>query len=133
MPVAGAETAYGRAAFEALIDEGSLDVVMPDVKHCGGPNEATEIGRAIETERERSVSMHCPSGPVSLLASGHATAAFGPRLPLEHAVYEVEWRAGVLDPPERVADGALALPEGPGLGAGLNERLIEERGRRWTA
>jgi len=77
--------------------------------------------------------MHCPSGPVSLLASAHATAAFGPRLPLEHAVYEVDWRAEVLEPAERVAGGALILPDGPGLGARLNKRLVEERGRRWTA
>ncbi len=133
LPMAGAETAYGREIFEALIDDGALDIVMPDVKHCGGPGEAAAIGRALEDGRGGSVSMHCPSGPVSLLASAHATAAFGPRLPLEHAVYEVDWRAEVLEPAERVAGGALILPDGPGLGARLNERLIEERGRRWTA
>jgi len=132
IPMAGAENTYGLAAFEAFVADGVLDIVMPDVKHCGGPGEAAGIGRALETKRRGSVSMHCPSGPVSLLASAHATAAFGPGLPLEHAVYEVEWRAEVLDPAERVEDGTLILPDGPGLGARLNERLIARRGRKWT-
>jgi len=133
IPVAGAETAYGLAAFEAFVGEGVLDIVMPDVKHCGGPGEAAAIGRVLEARCRGSVSMHCPSGPVSLLASAHATAAFGPRLPLEHAVYEVEWRAEVLEPAERVENGALVLPDGAGLGARLNERLVAQRGRKWTA
>ena len=132
IPVAGAETAYGLAAFRAFVSEGVLDVVMPDVRHCGGPREAAHIGRTLEPLRRGTVSMHCPSGPVSLLASAHATVAFGPSLPLEHAVYEAEWRAEVLEPGERVEDGALVLPDGPGLGARLNERLIAQRGRTWT-
>ena len=132
IPVAGAETAYGLRAFEAFVADGVLDVVMPDVKHCGGPGEAAAIGRSVESRHRGSVSMHCPSGPMSLLASAHATAAFGPNLPLEHAVYEVSWRADVLEPAERVEGGALVLPDGPGLGARLNERLVAKRGRKWT-
>ena len=132
IPVAGAETAYGLGAFEAFVADRVLDVVMPDVKHCGGPGEAAAIGRSVESRHSGSVSMHCPSGPVSLLASAHATAAFGPNLPLEHAVYEVSWRADVLEPAERVEGGALVLPDGPGLGARLNEGIVEQRGRKWT-
>ena len=132
IPVAGAETAYGLGAFEAFVADGVLDIVMPDVKHCGGPGEAAAIGRALEARCPGSVSMHCPSGPVSLLASAPATAAFRPKLPLEHAVYEADWRADVLEPAERVEGGALVLPGGPGLGARLNERLVARRGRKWT-
>ena len=133
IPMAGAEMAYGLAAFRAFVADGVLDIVMPDVKHCGGPAEAAAIGRALEDNRAGTVSMHCPTGPVSLLASAHATAAFGPNLPLEHAVYEAEWRAGVMEPAEQVENGVLVLPDGPGLGARLNERLVAQRGRKWTA
>jgi len=133
IPMAGAEAAYGLAAFRAFIADGVLDIVMPDVKHCGGPAEAAATGHALDGERAGTVSMHCPTGPVSLLASAHATAAFGPSLPLEHAVYEAEWRAEVMEPAEWVENGVLVIPDGPGLGARLNEGLIAQRGRKWTA
>lgn len=132
MPVAGAETGYGTRLFESLITDRVVDVVMPDIKYCGGAGEAVLIGRSLEALRPGSVSMHSPSGPISLLASAHATAAFGGSRPLEHAVYEVDWRATVIEPAEHVHDGRLYLPSGPGLGAGLNQSLISENGKRWT-
>ena len=77
LPIAGAEHGYGISLFTKLMEEEVLDVVMPDVKFCGGPVEAYLIGRELESRWAGSVSMHCPSGPLSLLASAHATAAFG--------------------------------------------------------
>jgi L-alanine-DL-glutamate epimerase-like enolase superfamily enzyme len=105
---------------------------MPDVKFCGGPVEAYLIGRELEARWERSVSMHCPSGPLSLLASAHATAAFGNKIPLEHAVYEVEWRHEVMEPFEQVENGYLLIPEGYGLGGRVDPVAIAMRGRTWT-
>jgi len=131
LPVAGAEHGYGTDLFRRLVEEEVLDIVMPDVKFCGGPVEAYRTGVDLESLRPGTVSMHCPSGPVSLLASAHATAAFGNVLPLEHAVYEVEWRHEVLEPHERISDGRFSLPEGPGLGAWVNPLAVEQHGRRW--
>ncbi len=132
MPVAGAETGYGLELFESLIADRVVDVVMPDAKYCGGPGEAVRIGRSLEASRPGSVSMHSPSGPISLLASAHATAAFAGSRPLEHAINEVDWRATTIEPAEHVHDGRLYLPSGPGLGAGLNQSLRNQNGRRWT-
>ena len=153
LPMAGGEHGYGLDTFARLIKDGVVDIVMPDVKHCGGAAEAYRIG--IEMERDKAmdlstgsgwlriasgcVSMHCPSGPVSLLTSAHVTHAFsqalnwggGGLLPLEHAVYEADWRKDVLGPVERVESGALALPDGPGLGAGLDYSTVLAHGRRW--
>ena len=75
--------------------------------------------------------MHSPDGPVSLLASGHATAAVRGAMPLEHAVYEADWRADLIDPPERIENGHLVLPNTPGLGATLNSDLLHRFGRIW--
>ena len=132
MPVAGAETGYGIELFESLIADRVVDVVMPDAKYCGGVGEAVRIGRSLEASRPGAVSMHSPSGPISLLASAHATAAFAGLRPLEHAISEVDWRATTIEPAEHVHDGRLYLPSGPGLGAGLNQSLISQSGRRWT-
>ena len=132
MTMAGAEMGYGVGLFKKLMEEDVLDVVMPDVKFCGGPGEAYLIGRELEARWEGSVSMHCPSGPLSLLASAHATAAFGATIPLEHAVYEADWRHEVLEPFEIVKGGSLELPGGPGLGARVDPVAIAMRGKQWT-
>ena len=133
MDVASAEDAYGVDVFRSLIVAGVTDVVMPDVKYCGGAGEAVLIGNALEAISPGSVSMHSPGGPVSMLASAHATVAFNGSRPLEHAVWEVDWRATVLEPAEHIHDGHLFLPDGVGIGASLNEDLMANNGRRWSA
>ena len=132
LPIAGGEHAYGVNLFKRLVEEDVLDIVMPDVKFCGGPVEAYRIGVELEPAWPGSVSMHCPSGPLSLLASAHATLAFENVLPLEHAVYEIDWRHTLLEPYERVENGHLILPEGPGLGARVDPAAIAFKGKTWT-
>ncbi|MDP6667114.1 MAG: enolase C-terminal domain-like protein [Dehalococcoidia bacterium] len=132
LPIAGAEHGYGVALFTRLMEEDALDVVMPDVKFCGGPAEAYLIGSELEARWDSSVSMHCPSGPLSLLASAHATAAFGNKILLEHAVYEVEWRHEAMEPFEQVESGYLVLPDGFGLGGRVDPVAVAMRGRSWT-
>ena len=103
---------------------------MPDTKHCGGVSEAGSACREA-VPAGAGFSLHCPSGPVSLLASGHVTAAVEGAMPLEHAVHEVDWRSELLDPPERVEGGRLWPPEGPGLGARLKDDLVNRFAWRW--
>ena len=84
-------------------------------------------------EADGDVSLHSPSGPVSLIAGGHATAAMPGAIHLEHAVYEADWRAELVLPHERVEDGRLWMPDGAGLGATLNETIVERYGRYWES
>ena len=131
MAVAGGEKGYGEELFADLIDRGSVRIIMPDVKHCGGVAVAARAGRAA-IDAGGGVSLHSPSGPVSLLASGHVTASMPGAMPLEHAVYEADWRADLLSPPERVEDGRLHLAGSPGLGAELRWDLVRQKGRVWS-
>ena len=130
IPVAGGESGYGADFFDDLLDSEAVSIIMPDVKHCGGAIEAVTAGRSAIL-KGRGFSMHSPSGPVSLLASGHATAAVRGAMPLEHAVYEADWRPDLIDPPECVENGHLLLPNTPGLGATLNSDLLRRFGRIW--
>ncbi len=130
MTVAGGESGYGREFFQALVANGAVSVVMPDVKHCGGVAEARAAGIAAQAAGG-NVSLHSPTGPVSLIAGGHATAAMPGAMHLEHAVYEADWRAEVVLPHERVKDGRLWMPDGVGLGAALNPAIINRYGRFW--
>ena len=131
LPVVGGELGYGLAIFQQLIDQHIVDIVMPDVMFCGGPVEAYRVGVELESAKAGTVSLHCPSGPISLLASAHVSAAFGATLPLEHAVYEVDWRHKVIEPFETIESGRIQLPDGNGLGANLNPAVVALRGKQW--
>ena len=131
MPVAGGESGYGVEFFDGLLDGRAVAVVMPDVKYCGGVAEAVRAGRSA-IGRGGGVSLHSPSGPISLLASSHVTAALAGALPLEHAVHEVDWRADLIEPAERIERGRLLLPSTVGLGAVLNGKVVRRHGRLWT-
>ena len=123
IPVAGGEIGYGASFFTGLVAQGAVQVVMPDVKYCGGVAEAVRAGRSAGRNGGQA-SLHSPSGPVSQLASAHAAAATPGSLPLEHAVYEAPWRSELLSPPERIEGGRLWFPGGPGLGASLDREAL---------
>ena len=130
VPVAGGESGYGVEFFDGLLDQRAVAVVMPDVKYCGGVAEAVRAGRSAVSSGG-GVSLHSPSGPVSLLASAHVTAAVDGAMPLEHAVHEVDWRADLIEPAERIEGGRLLFPSTAGLGAALNGKLARRHGRIW--
>ena len=130
MITAGGESGYGREFFGSIVECGALNVVMPDVKYCGGLAEARAAG-IVAMDAGGDVSLHSPSGPVSLIGGGHATAAMPGAIHLEHAVYEADWRAELVLPHERVEGGRLWMPDGAGLGAALNEAVVERYGRYW--
>ena len=131
MPVAGGESGYGKFFFDALLSSGSVEIVMPDIKYCGGVSESVKIGRSA-LSMGRRVSLHSPSGPISLLASAHSAAAVECSMALEHAVSEADWRSEVIEPAEVIRDGNIYLPKGLGLGAVLNRKLLVEKGEYFS-
>ena len=124
IPIAAGESGYGLLFFENVLEVRGLDILMPDVKYCGGAAEAVEIAN-MAVSKSVGFSMHCPSGPVSLLLSAHVSAAVSSSYKLEHAVAEVDWRSKIMDPSEVISQGRLHIPDGPGLGASLTEELLK--------
>ncbi|MGN6811889.1 MAG: mandelate racemase/muconate lactonizing enzyme family protein, partial [Thermomicrobiales bacterium] len=111
----GGEALYGLSGFWPYLAAGVWDVVMPDVKHCGGLTDLLTIARVAEA-RGVGVAPHNPSGPVAMAASAHAAAALPQLRALEYAWGEVPWRPAVIMPREEIIAGELVLPDSPGLG-----------------
>ena len=116
----GGEEFFGTKKFLDLLNSKTLDILMPDVKYCGGLAEATRIGMELGKISQHSFSIHCPSGPISLLGSAHVTAALNSKLPMEHAVYEINDRSSYVYPKELIINGEFLFPKGHGLGAKPN-------------
>jgi len=125
MPSAGGELIYGARGFLPYINAGSVDIVMPDVKYCGGMLELKKIAALAEAAGLK-VSPHGPASPVGNVAAAHVCAGLRNFLILELAYGEVPWRAELIDPPETLASGFLSLSQRPGLGIRLNEKTVSK-------
>ena len=127
----GGEEFYGVNKFYTLIKNNFLDIVMPDIKYCGGIEEAMNIGIELESISDECFSIHCPSGPISLAGSAHVTSALSSKLPLEHAVFEIEDRHEFVYPNENVKNGIYIFNDNFGIGvvpnfSKENKQLLEE-------
>ncbi|MFH1086076.1 MAG: mandelate racemase/muconate lactonizing enzyme family protein [Chloroflexota bacterium] len=123
MPTASAESVFAMEGFEPFLTRHLVDVIMPDVKHDGGLLETARIAAAARMHQVL-VAPHNPAGPVSTAATGQVVSTLSNFLILEYAWGEVPWRAELLDPPERIAQGHLLIAKGAGLGHRLNPEVV---------
>ena len=124
-PMAGGEVLFGVDGFVPLCRGKAVEIIMPDVKHCGGVKEMTHIAAMARAEGVK-VAPHNPAGPVSTAVSAQICATLPNFEILELQWGEVDWRGDVLSPPERIAQGALAITKRDGLGHGLNDRVTQK-------
>lgn len=121
MPCAGGEVTFGAKGFLPYMQAGCVDIVMPDVKYCGGMLELKKIAGMAEAFGLQ-VSPHGPASPIGNVAAAHVCAGMANFLILEFSYGEVPWRAEFIDPPELLEKGVLRLSSKPGLGIRLNEK-----------
>ncbi|WP_333672925.1 mandelate racemase/muconate lactonizing enzyme family protein [Elioraea tepidiphila] len=127
MRLAGAETLAGLAGFAPVIAAGAYDVLMPDIKYCGGHEEMLRIA-ALAQVHGIEIAPHNPTGPIchahtvqvcaTLPNLGRLEVQFG-ETPLFFGI-----AAGTVP---AISGGAAPVPELPGLGAGLAEGVAAER------
>ena len=122
MQTAGGESIYGVKGFYPYVKAEAVDILMPDVKYCGGMLELKKIA-ALAEAAGMPVSPHGPASPVGNFAAAHVCAGLPNFLILEYGYGEVSWRAELVEPPERLVNGHLELGERPGLGIALNEKV----------
>lgn len=123
MKLAGLEEFVGAANFEVFARKGAYDVMMPDIKYVGGPDE---MMRAAEMLGRYGVllSPHNPTGPICHAASLHLCAAMPGSL-LELQLDESPLFDKLVKPaPPDVSGGMSQLPLGSGLGLALEERVL---------
>lgn len=123
-PMAGGELLFGTKGFAPLCERQAVNVIMPDVKHCGGLLEMTRIA-AMARAHGVSVAPHNPSGPVSTAANVQICAGMANFRLLELQWGEVGWRSELILPEERFERGSIQVPARPGFGIQLNDTLAK--------
>lgn len=126
MRLAGAEQQIGAGGFSPFIEDGLLDVVMPDVKYAGGYSEMLKIAENC-ARHDKSFAPHNPTGPVCNLASMHICSIAPAFLILEHQLdespifFEV---VGGYKP--KLVNGCFELPDVPGIGVTLDDDVLRQ-------
>lgn len=133
-PIATGERLFTRYAFRELLEQRIVDIVQPDISHCGGISEARRIAIMAEAY-DVALAPHCPLGPLTLAASLQLDF-------LSHNAFIQEQSMGIhynvgndvldylVDPtPLSITDGYIGLLKKPGLGVEINEAFVIERAK----
>ncbi len=67
MPIALGERLYSRWDVKRFLHDASVDILQPDISHCGGISELCRIASMAEAY-DVAIAPHCPLGPIALAA-----------------------------------------------------------------
>lgn len=121
--LATGERLFSRFEYKQLIEQQLVDIIQPDVCHCGGISELRRISAAAETYYIR-VAPHNPNGPVATAASIQLAATIPNFDILEYVAPAPEYLSFIKNP-ARHEDGCFEIPELPGLGIDLDEEALK--------
>jgi len=115
--------------FQALLREGLIDVVRPDIAYWGisGARRIAVLAEGYYV----AIAPHHDGGPVATAAAIHLAASvpnfFIQHVPLPQDSKDREMRAAIVPGGiETPRDGFLQIPTGPGLGIQVNESALEK-------
>ncbi|UEM07525.1 galactonate dehydratase (plasmid) [Skermanella rosea] len=120
-PIATGERLIGHDEFEPVIAARAVDIVQPDLNHCGGLLEAQAIAAAASVAGI-GVAPHNPNGPIAAAAALHFAVATPNHVIQEVMDKSVPWYDEVLVRTPVRREGAWWLvPDAPGLGIEVDE------------
>ena len=114
VPLATSERLIDRIEFHDLFAACAVDVIQPDICHCGGLLEAKKIAAMAEVVSV-GVAPHDPLGPIAGAAALHFAISTPNHVIQEEMVGAVPWYSEVVRGLIRMVDGFWQVPEAPDL------------------
>ena len=134
IPIATGERNFTRWGFKRMLTRGGVDVIQPDVSHCGGILEMRKIAAMAEAF-DVAVAPHCPLGPIALAACLQVDFTT-PNAFIQEQSLLIHYNEGYdllsyLKNPEvfRYKDGYVDLMNAPGLGIEVDEDYVRRMAR----
>jgi galactonate dehydratase len=125
--LAGAEMLVEVEGFAPLFKRGVYDVVMPDIKYCGGMGPLLRIADAAQKAGVR-VAPHNPTGPICNFASVHACSAHPALDLLEFQLGESDLFTECVNGAHPVTEiGTFAPLKNAGWGADIAPQVLAAR------
>ncbi|KAL7276194.1 hypothetical protein RUND412_000810 [Rhizina undulata] len=145
IPIALGERLYHRWDIKPFLESSSIDILQPDVSHCGGISEIRRIAAMCEAY-DVGLAPHCPLGPVALAASIQVALA-SPNFVIQEMSLGIHYNkmtpsgAGTYDLTNYVKDpsvfdvkeGYVQALTGVGLGIEINEEAVRAVSKDCTA
>ena len=125
MRIAAGEEICDIAEFQQLMDIGGIAVAQVDVTRVGGLARSKRIGWD-SAERHLLCVNHSYKTGVNIAASLHFVAALPNTQYFEYCVEQGALRQTLTKQRFPVVDGEIAVPESPGLGIDLDEKVVEK-------
>ncbi|MFJ6987217.1 MULTISPECIES: mandelate racemase/muconate lactonizing enzyme family protein [unclassified Streptomyces] len=124
LTVVNGETHFTRFDLRDSLLHRAIDVFMPNVARCGGITEAVRLA-ALASAFHVDIAPHGVGSGVSLCAALQLCAATPNLRTYEYNRLPNPIRERILRNPPEFTDGALLVPQGPGLGADLDEAVVD--------
>jgi L-alanine-DL-glutamate epimerase-like enolase superfamily enzyme len=124
-PIAANEDTYVPHNLGSMIRAGAMDVAVLDMTPLGGISGLRQAAAVCE-EANVPFTHHCAFDlGVRTAAIAHAASGIpGFELPVDTTYYA--WEDDVLVDPLTITDGAIAVPDGPGLGVDVDPAAVSE-------
>lgn len=122
VPIATGERLIDRRDFEELCQLRAITIMQPDLCHCGGIWEGKKIAAMGETAM-MGVAPHNPLGPIAGVSALHFDISTPNVIIQEEMVGAVPWYSEVVQGPIKMVDGSWQIPDAPGLGVEVDERV----------
>ncbi|MEU3918207.1 mandelate racemase/muconate lactonizing enzyme family protein [Streptomyces sp. NPDC029004] len=124
LTIVNGETHFTRFDQRESLLHHAIDVFMPNVARCGGITEATRIA-ALASAFHVDIAPHGVGSGVSLCAALQLCAATPNLRTYEYNRLPNPIRERILTNPPEFRDGALFVPQGPGLGAEVDDAVVD--------
>jgi galactonate dehydratase len=131
IPIALGERVYSRWGVRPFLENGSVDILQPDICHVGGISEMRRIASVCETY-DVAIAPHCPLGPIALAANVQVVTAT-PNFAIQEMGIGMHYNGtqditSYISNPEiwKVTDGHIDILHGPGLGIQVDEQQIRQ-------
>jgi galactonate dehydratase len=132
IPIATGERMYSRWDFKEVFENGSVDVIQPDLSHAGGITEVKKISAMAEAY-DVALAPHCPLGPIALAACVQVDAC-SPNALIQEQSLNIHYNETtdvldyLADPSVFTYDeGSVQIPDDPGLGIEIDEDYVREK------
>jgi len=124
IPVAAGESEFGVFGFRELIARGAVDILQPDVARVGGFTGARRVGALAHAHNLRYAPHTGFSAGVSHVAALHVAASVPNLMTYEYFFAPNPLRDLFTEPFPAPREGMIGVPQGPGLGLELDERIV---------
>ncbi|WP_435281725.1 mandelate racemase/muconate lactonizing enzyme family protein [Streptomyces koelreuteriae] len=124
LTIVNGETHFTRFDLRDSLLNRAIDVFMPNVARCGGFTEATRLA-ALASAFHVDIAPHGVGSGVSLCAALQLCAATPNLRTYEYNRLPNPIRERILTDPPEFKDGALTVPQAPGLGAEIDDDIVD--------